>query len=141
MSKFKVGDRVKRISKSGGYFPAWHGNIGEVYTVKGFSFGGLVIEGLVGSCKAECFELTWQPKQGEMIEVCNGEVFGSQKRERLFVKMFDGEFLCQDQPNGRFFRTWQHARQPKPDTTITAKDGSSIELSEESFNAIFGEAE
>lgn len=52
MSKFKVGDRVKRVARSDVL------KVGQVYTVESFSHSGMLrIGGYTADFDADCFEL------------------------------------------------------------------------------------
>jgi hypothetical protein len=142
MNKFKVGDMATCLIGD-------YGNVAEGETRKVIRVNTvgdyICIEGGHDDYyryAVEDFERAWPPQPGEMIEVSalrNPFTSGGQFHYE-FLTMDGDQYVCRKGDGSDEFQSWPNARPIKPDTTITAKDGRSIELSEDSFKAIFGEA-
>jgi len=74
----------------------------------------------------------FKPEQGEMIEVCNG----GDRAAREFLCMDKGRFVCRSAANDNSFHAYPEGYQVKKTHTITLEDGTTVELSEESYQAL-----
>lgn len=84
------------------------------------------------------FELAWQPKPGDDIQVTDGSGDNYDQSSICEFVCMDGElFICHDDKAGPWYYGWENARPIK--TTITVQcEGRSVEISAESHKAIFG---
>ena len=81
--------------------------------------------------KDDC-ELAWQPEPGEMIEVMGGFDW----TERKFVAMDGDRYICRNVADISEYCGWDNGRPIKKTRTITLEDGTTVELSEESYKAL-----
>jgi len=132
MSKFKVGDRVIRLSRSWGEL-----QIGDIGTITWAGPDSVKLDnGGDYTYDKSAFELyKWEPRQGDMVEVSDN---GKDWYPRLYIG-----FDIKDQRHigkkvdskENFYLGWAQVREPQPKHIIVI-DGESIELSAESFNAL-----
>mgnify|MGYP000852567223 CR=1 FL=1 len=91
MSKFKVGDVVRRINDSD--WPHQYGKKGEIYTVLDVKFGGPVVIAGGSPAMEHCFELVrpadWRPKVGDRVRMVR-EVDGHKADYGATVVLDDG---------------------------------------------------
>ena len=130
MGKFKVGDRVVRVDDT----------FGSDFIVG--SFGIVDKIELDGCCwvngyirQRDSIELAWQPKQGEMVDCRDDESEDWYPYPCVFIGMDETAFIVRDTLDDEYM-SWEHVRPIKKTHTITLEDGTSVELSEESYKAL-----
>jgi len=131
---FKAGDEVTRKRRD--LWARQSLQFGDVGTVsKVFPSGDILINGYNDWCHNEStLELAWQPEQGEMIE-CSDDVDYDYLWQEEFRGMFEGRYVAKNREEGDY-TGWKYARPIKKTHTITLQDGTKVELSEESYQAL-----
>jgi hypothetical protein len=135
MKTTKIGERLVRTLR--GTLNEPYRKIGYTFTVCGLGWGGDPIDEDGRHHFVESCELAWTPEVGEMIEVKNNPTVWYKREYRGMV---DGYYITKPYTGDHSLRPWKEGRPIKPDTTITFADGTTVELSEESYKAMRGES-
>jgi len=149
--KFKVGDKVKLVTKhskfyKNGSFYIDHDNLrfGEIYQVSRISNNGnldwdsmfIIIKGNIYNHPVDCFELyeDWAPQEGDLVEVSNDGINWNSRIFLYSTKNKASSHMCisneweERYKSGQFISgfhiaTWPYIRKPKQIKITIEVDG------------------
>lgn len=133
---------ITKSSAQGYWYSANIGEVFDVYEYDDQQYRVVNSAGLIWKC--DC-KLVWSPEPGDMV-MAPGENTTGKPVQRKFVEMVGGKYLL-EVSTGNIPFTFNYTMlymvesvSPIIDTTITFADGKTIELSEESYAKMHGEA-
>ncbi len=119
---FKVGDDVM------------HRETKSMYKVEKVFGDRIAVEGYGNDFPSFAFELTWQPQNGEMIEVLKSN--DTEWAQRKFFSMNGNCPVCYFEGSTTNYKMWENGYRQIPTTHTITLDGKTAEISAESMEAL-----